>query len=190
MMQKLMELIEEQVAVEFTGKINILRKHNKQFQGQIFFKDGSIVQTSYEKKKGIKACYQLLIDEYRGENFNFVIEPEVVTDDEIETEIDFSQLREDFPKILEDYQQSLKLRPPEHIKLIIDPEILEDSLPLSLNEFEVLKTLTDVSSIKELYEKCQLLEHEVTLALVSLRKKEGIITLGVKEKNENSNDQI
>jgi hypothetical protein len=42
---------------------------------------------------------------------------------------------------------------------------------VSPEEFEVLVTLTEWNSPNDIYRHCQLLDHEITLALVSLRKK-------------------
>jgi hypothetical protein len=82
MESKLLNVIEEQVAVQFTGKVNVLASFNRQFLGQIFFKNGEIFQVTYHGQKGLKAFYQILVDEYSLQSFEYVVEPELVDESE------------------------------------------------------------------------------------------------------------
>ncbi len=180
MESKIISLIEEQVAVGFTGKLNFLSIYNRQYLGHILFKNGELIQATFHKSMGKKALFQIILEEEIGHKFNLVLEPELVDEKERFIHRPFSELKLKFADLLREHRESLKYRPPENIKIIIDAEFLEDSLAVTPEEFEVLKTLTEWSTPKELYEHCQLLEHEITMALVSLRKKEGLKVVAVR----------
>ena len=83
----------------------------------------------------------------------------------------YAVLKNKLGEVLKLYRESLKLRPPDNIKIILDAEFLEDSLEVTPQEYDVLMTLTDWNNPQDLYQHCELLDHEITLALVSLRKK-------------------
>ena len=82
MQSKVMGVIEEQIAVRFTGKVNILASFNRQFLGHILFKDGDVIQVTFNANKGLKAFYQLIIQEYSLNSFDYVVEPELVNEDQ------------------------------------------------------------------------------------------------------------
>lgn len=168
---KLLNVVEEQVAVQFTGKVNVLSTYNRQFLGQIFFKNGDVIQVTFQKHKGLKAFYQILIDEYSLQSFEYVVEPELVDESERKIHYPYGVIKNKLSDVLKLHRDSLKLRPPENIKILLDPEFLEDSLEVTPKEFDVLATLTDWNNTHDLYDNCELLDHEITLALVSLRKK-------------------
>lgn len=171
MESKVMGVIEEQQSVRFTGKVNVLAAFNRQFLGHIIFKDGEVIQVTFSGHQGLKAFYQLIIQEYSLQSFDYVIEPELVDEKERQIHYPFAVIKNKMADVLKQYRESLKLRPPENVKIIIDSEFIEDSLPVSPQEFEVLETLTEWNSPFEIYQNCQLMDHEITWALVSLRKK-------------------
>ena len=54
---KVLGVVEEQIAVQFTGKVNILATFNRQFLGHILFKNGEKVE-EYEGRDGTHLyCY-------------------------------------------------------------------------------------------------------------------------------------
>lgn len=171
MQSKVMGVIEEQIAVRFTGKVNILASFNRQFLGHILFKDGDVIQVTFNANKGLKAFYQLIIQEYSLNSFDYVVEPELVNDDQRQIHYPFLVIKNRMSDVLKLYRESLKLRPPENVKILIDAEFIEDTLPVTPEEFDVLKTLTEWNNPFEIYQHCELLDHEITMALVSLRKK-------------------
>lgn len=168
---RVLNVIEEQRAVQFTGKVNILATFNRQFLGHIIFKNGEVIQVIFNGLKGLKAFYHLIIQEYSLQSFDYVVEPELVDEKERQIHYPFAVIRNKLSDVIKQHKESLKLRPPDNIKIIIDAEFLEDSLPVDPKEFEVLSTLTEWNNPYELYQNCDLLDHEITLALVSLRKK-------------------
>lgn len=168
---RIMSTIEEQIAVRFTGKVNILSTFNRQYLGHLLFKDGEVIQVIFSNHKGLKAFYQLIIQEYALQNFQYVVEPEVVEEKERQIHYPFAVIRNKMADVLKQYRESLKLKPPENVKILIDAEFLYDTLSVTPHEFEVLDTLTEWSNPNDIYQHCGLLDHEITLALVGLRKK-------------------
>lgn len=167
----LVSIIEEQASLNFTGKINVLSKINRQFLGHILLKDGELIEVKYKNIFGIKAFYQIAIDEFILHAFQFVVEPEIVEISIRKIHFPFAVLKNKIGDVLKSYQQTAKLRPPQELKVVADVKFLEKTVDLDQNEFEVLRTLTEWSVVKDIYEKCNLLDHEITSSLVSLRKK-------------------
>lgn len=171
MESKVMGVIEEQIAVGFTGKVNILASFNRQFLGHLLFKNGEIIQVIFHNFKGLKAFYQLMIQEFSLQSFDYVVEPELVDEKERQIHYPFAVLKNKLAGVIKLYRESLKLRPPENVKILVDPEFIEDTLPVTPAEYDVLSALTEWNNPFDLYQHCGLLDHEITLALVSLRKK-------------------
>lgn len=179
---RIMSTIEEQIAVRFTGKVNVLSAYNRQYLGHLLFKDGEIIQAVFQNHKGLKAFYHLIIEEYSLQNYSYVVEPEVVDETERQIHYPFAVIRNKMADILKLYRESLKLRPPENVKIIVDAEFLYDTLAVSPHEFEVLDTLTEWSNPNDIYQHCLLLDHEITMALVGLRKKGALKIIAPKNK--------
>ena len=79
---KIISLIEEQLAVGFTGKLNVLSNYNRQYLGHILFKNGDLIQATFNKTDGKKALFQIILEEEVGHKFNLVLEPELVEEKE------------------------------------------------------------------------------------------------------------
>jgi hypothetical protein len=168
---KVINTIEEQIAVQFTGKVNVLARFNRQFLGHILFKNGDLVQVMFNGQIGVKAFYHLIIQEYSLQSFDYIVEPELVDDKDRKIHYPYAVLKNKLANIISEYSASLKLRPPENIRILIDSEFLEDNIPVTPEEFDVLSTLSEWNSPSDLYKYCPLLDHEITMSLVSLRKK-------------------
>lgn len=171
MESKVLGVIEEQLVVQFTGKVNILSTFNRQFLGHILFKNGEILQVLFISHTGLKAFYRLLIQEHSLQSFDYVVEPELVDEKERQIHFPYSVLKNKVSGILKAHRESLKLRPPENLKILIDAEFIWDSTPVTSEEFDVLVTLTEWNNPYDIYQHCSLMDHEITEALVSLRKK-------------------
>lgn len=171
MESKLMGVIEEQQSVQFTGKLNVLATFNRQFLGHILFKNGEVIQVIFNGHRGLKGFYQLIVQEFSLQSFDYVVEPELVDEKERQIHYPFAVIKNKMADVLKLYKASLKLRPPENVKILIDAEFLEDTLPCTPQEFDVLETLTEWNNPHDIYQNCQLMDHEITMALVSLRKK-------------------
>lgn len=168
---KIMAVLDEQISVQFTGKVNILSSMNRQYLGHVLFKSGEIIQVVFQQFKGLKAFYHLIIQEYSLAAFSYVVEPEIVEEKERQIHYPFAVIKNKLGEVLKLYRESLKLRPPENVKIVIEAGILKATIPITPQEFEVLELLTDWNSPNDIYQHSNLLDHEITLALVSLRKK-------------------
>lgn len=171
---KLLNSLEEQIAVQFTGKVNVLSKFNRQYMGHILFKDGEIIQVIFQELKGLKAFYKLVIEEFSLQSYSYVVEPEVVEERDRQIHYPYAVIRNRVAGVLKQYRNSIKFRPPENVKIVANAEFLDDTVPVTYQEFEVLKTLTEWSKTFDIYQHCPLLDHEITIALVGLRKKGGL----------------
>jgi hypothetical protein len=177
---KLFSVIDDQVSVQFTGKVNVLSNFNRQFLGHVLFRSGKIVDAVFQGQKGEKALYYLFIQEASLQSFEYIVEPEVVDDALVALPYGTQELRDKMTEALNQYQQSLKMKPPENVKIVIDPDFIEDSLPVTTAEFEVLCALTEWHTPFDIYQHCPLLDHEITMALVGLRKKNALKILAMK----------
>lgn len=178
---RVLNVVEEQMAVQFTGKVNILATYNRQFLGHILFKGGEILQVTFSGHKGLKAFYQLIIQEYSLQSFDYIVEPEVVEEKERQIHYPFAVIKNKLADVIKLHQESLKMKPPENIKIVIDAGFLEDTLPVTPQEFSVLEALTEWNRPFDIYQNCELMDHEITWALVSLRKKGALKILGMRQ---------
>jgi hypothetical protein len=177
---KILGTIEEQMAVEFTGKVNILSTFNRQFLGHILFRNGEIFQVVFQHFKGLKAFYQLILQEYSLNSFDYVVEPEVVEESARQIHYPYGVIKNKMADVIKNYRDSLKLRPPENVKILIDAEFMTDIMPVSPEEYQVLETLVEWNRPFDIYQHCKLLDHEITGALVSLRKKNALKIVGTR----------
>jgi undecaprenyl pyrophosphate synthase len=100
-----------------------------------------------------------------------VVEPEVVDEKERQIHYPYAVLKNKLQEVLKLYKESIKLRPPENVKILSEASFLTSNEAVSPEEFEVLMTLTEWTNPNDIYRQCPLLDHEITQALVSLRKK-------------------
>src|SRR4051812_42619033 len=105
---KLLDAIEEQIAVQFTGKVNVLSSANHQYLGHVLFKDGNVYQVNFQNHKGLKAFYQLLIQEFTLQRFNYVVEPEIVEEKERQIHFPYEVIKNKMSGTLKKYRDSLK----------------------------------------------------------------------------------
>lgn len=171
----LIKIIEEQTVFAFTGKINVLLKENNQYVGAIWQKEGLIVQAQVGQLKGKKALLRIVFDDLElPEHFHFMVEPEVVNLDETSFELSYEAFYRELQRIYNDYQQSKKLRPADHLKLAVSGDFIIDGLELSPEEYDVLCSISDNGQVGALYAQSKLYEFEITNILVQLRKKKAI----------------
>lgn len=167
------KILEEQMTFEFNGRINILTKHNAQLLGHMILKEGKLLRITYKNIQGIKACLVLAQDEASG-IIRYVIEPEIIEDSSRNIFYSFNDLFNLLEEYLKRSAKSSLLRPSDELKLFIRPEFIIEGATITQNEFEVLHTLSDYQSVGEVYNRCKLLDFEITHALVSLRNKKAL----------------
>lgn len=174
----LIKIIEEQTIFAFTGKINVLQKTSNQYLGAIWQKDGVIVNAHYADLKGKKALLRIVFEDLENPDLmNFVVEPEVVGPEMVLFELQYESFYRELQRIYNDYQQSKKLRPPDHLKLAVSGDFIVEGAGLSSEEFDLLCLISDYNQVSELYAQSPLYDFEITNLLVSLRKKKAIIVV-------------
>lgn len=174
-MTNLMEVLKEQAAFGFTGKVNLLLNSNGQFQGVVYQHDGFIVGASYSQQKGRKALYKMIFEDVEtSEHFKFIVEPELVSLEHISMKMGFDEVKDEAQAIYQKYLISKKLKPSAGLRLVVNPEIIVNNEHISPEEFDVLSVLTEWCTVADVYKYSRLMEFEVTNALVELRKKRAI----------------
>ncbi len=170
----LLEILKEQAAFGFTGRINILLRSTGQVVGVVFQKEGYIVSAKMNELTGMNSLHRMVYSDVEQNDFKIIVEPEFI-DSELETmKITFEELRDSVQKGFRVYQDSKKLKPPMNLNLIINPEIIVDKTVLTPDEYDVLLLITEWSKVSEIYSKSNLMEYQITNALVSLRKKKAL----------------
>mgnify|MGYP000660462732 CR=1 FL=1 len=167
----LVQKIEEQCSFNFTGRINILKRTDRQFLGVIYISDGLVVAAQFAKKTGLKALYSMVIfDMDEIAEFTLVAEPEVVSATDFEFSLKFSEFKSNVEKAYEEHIKAKSLRPPENIHILVNPVFIKNGKKTGANEFLLLKTIAEYSKVEDIYHNCELFDFEVTQALVNLRK--------------------
>ena len=175
----LLKIISENYCFMFSGRINILSKVTKQYLGAIIQVEGKIVNAKYMNLVGKKALASILLELKGNKAFNFVSEPEVISSSDIQFEINENQFLKFKNDYFEQYEELNKLRPKEDLKLSIDSSKFNFSLGLSKIEFDTICCILDYSLVKDIYMHCDLLDFEITTALISLRKKGMLKVVGL-----------
>lgn len=167
--------IEEQASFKFTGRINVLSVENNQFYGYVLMREGYLVQAKFRGEKLEHALYSIVFADIENQlNLKFVVEPEIVSDDEAIFKMSFIDLKKNAETSYAKFKDSIKLRPPADLHLLIRPEFIIEGANLELIEFKTLETITEYSKVEDIYKNSDLLDHEITEALVSLRKKKAL----------------
>lgn len=180
MQDSLLDLIEEQMAVHFDGKINVLQTSNRQLLGAIYIREGVMIRVDYKTQGSLKALFNIYIDTLTDGEVSLVVEPEIV--DHIDRNIHhpFKVITNKLSQYMTEYEAHKKMKPPANVKLMIQPTFIEKGDKISENEFAVLATISDYNKIEEIYKNCSLLEYEVTKALISLRQKGALKVIQLK----------
>ncbi len=173
----LFRCLDEQAAVNFTGKVNVLEASDKRLLGVVTLKDGAIHGCSFQGILGLKAFHALLIREASG-GLSYVVEPEIVADEGRNIPLPLRILKERAAMALERWNKVAQAKPPSGLKLLVKPEFLEAQSDVSVPEFHVLCALAEWGVVEDLYKNCPLLEYEITEALVGLRKKDALQVVG------------
>ncbi len=179
--EHLIYILDEQVSVGFTGKVNALDSKTSQILGSIFLKDGKIIDCSYKGSQSLKGFFNLCIDEFDVKNLKYIVEPEVI-DQRLETiHYPYSVLKRKIVEVVEKYRSAKEQKPPGNLKILIEPGFIANGEKVDATEFSLLKTLSDVNRVEDVYSKSTLIDYEITNALVSLRKKKALRVLKNKE---------
>lgn len=168
----LIKILNENFSFQFSGRVNILQKVSKQYLGAIIQSDGKIVNATYLNLHGKKALASILLELNSSKNFSFVSEPEIINSSDFLFEMNennFLKFKNDY---FEQYEQLNKLRPNNELTLLVDPNKFHFNFVFSKNEFDVICSIIEHKKVREIYQNCELLDFDITTALISLRKKD------------------
>ena len=181
---KLIDTVLENMMISFSGRVNILDSESKQFIGSLTQIEGNIINATLGKSSGKKALASLLMQDHCDEDFLVVTEPELVSASERSFNMDekaFFKFKNDY---LEQYELLNRLKPADNLHFGINSEKIDIYTPLSHEEFNVIKLVLESQLSKDIYNSSNLLEFDVTKALISLRKKGIILVRGMTQKGE------
>ncbi len=171
----LLNIIEEHSIVQFSGRVNVLLKKNKQFVGAILVENGVVVSANYSGRNGKRALYALLIETENNSDFLLVSEPEVIDSTHEVFRIKIENIKKELSELKEKYGKSKELRPPDNIKMVVNPGFINSGVNINKHEFEVLKLISDYNKVEDIYKRLPYYEFEITNFLVSLKKKNAIL---------------
>ncbi|MBC75768.1 MAG: hypothetical protein CME64_07115 [Halobacteriovoraceae bacterium] len=172
--QELFPILEEQVSVGFTGRVNVLEPNSKMLLGSVELYEGEVWTSTYKGIKGLKAFYNLCIDSFRDDNdFYYVVEPEILNSSRT-IHYPFTVLRRKTAQVVEDFKKNQGLRPPGNVKLLINPDFIKSGKEVEGDEFDLLCCISDYNKVDDIYKNCDLLDYQITNSLVSLRKKNAL----------------
>ncbi|MBH47992.1 MAG: hypothetical protein CME71_07450 [Halobacteriovorax sp.] len=178
MNEGLLNILDEQSAMGFTGKVNVLKSANAQSFAVILMLEGKIINCMASARSGEKALLDVIFkDVSNTEAFKVVVEPEVVSEAEGTFSWSVSQLKKESRRLYENYLNNKQLKPPGQLKLVINGQFIVRGDEILADEFDVLSTISDYSRVQDIYNNCDLMEYEVTRALVGLRRKGAIKVL-------------
>ncbi len=170
----LIDVLEEQSFLNFTGKVNVLEALKGMLLGLIYIREGQIINCTYHKYEGMEALESLFFLEFEGVELNIIPEPEMIQDIQRKIHFPLSTLKKKIEAVVQVCAANKKDAPPLNLKLAVNPTILENGQSLTSDEFDALKILCDYNKVEDIYKECDLAKHKVTSALVSLRKKKAI----------------
>ena len=174
-MTNLMEVLKEQAAFGFTGKVNLLLASSGQFLGVVYQQEGGIIGAQHGQLKGKKALFKMIFEDVESaDHFKFIVEPELLLPDHFSMKMSFDEVKIEAQAIYQKYIQAKKLKPAAGLRLVVDPEIIVNLEEITSDEFDILSVLAETCIVADVYKFSRLMEYEVTNALVGLRKKRAI----------------
>lgn len=169
----LLNVIEKNCSVSFSGKINLLSENDKRFLGSIYLSDGKIVNATFGITEGENGLFSTVYKSHTSD-CKVVTEPELI----ISSMHAFSMSYDDLISFLniekENLSQMKKLIPPNDLHILIRPEFVTGTEELTNKEFQLLSTISDFSKVEDIYRYSLFLPSITTSVLVALRKKSAL----------------
>ncbi len=178
--ERLLPILDEQHSVGFTGRVNVLDSQTKQLLGEVIISEGQVAFCKYKGVKALKAFFNLCVDEYEGQIFTYIVEPELFDVTRRHIHYPFGVLKRKISEVIEKYSASKQSRPPANLKILVKPDFIGDGEGVTGEEYELLCTLSDFNLVSDVYNNCELIDYEITNALVSLRKKNALTVVAKK----------
>lgn len=173
--------LDEQIAVRFTGRLNVLDRMSRQMVGLVILKDGEIYRCDFRGSYGLKAFFNMAIENAQLIQLDYIVEPEIINDESREIYLSYEELKVQSAEAIERYMKYSSQRPPANLRLMIKSEFMAPNREeLRDIEFRVLCTLTEWNKVEDIYRNCPLQDYEITEALVDLRRKDAIKTIALR----------
>ena len=177
MIGRFFQVLDEQTSMGFTGRINFLEEENSRLLGHVELLQGEIINACFKSAHGFQAFVSICAEAFdANRQFREVVEPEVI-ESKRTIHFPYSVLKRKTAEILKDYEENKNFRPPDELKLLINPEFIREGESVKEDEHILLCSLADFNTVKEIYKNCDLLDYQITNALVSLRKKKAIMVV-------------
>lgn len=169
--KELLQVADEQSAIQFNGKINLLSEKNSQLLGSIFIINGEIIHLFYKKRQSQSALENLVFDIVKGhEQIRVVEEPEVVTEKIQTLKLKATELRQFVADFMDQVTKLESLRPPLDVCVLPIAKAIKENAELSSLEFDLISTMTLDVQVESIY-KSDLMPYEIDRGLYNLRKK-------------------
>lgn len=133
-----------------------------------------IANAHYNKLKPYKALMNLFIETKLNHNIRFIVEPELIPVEEKKLDYPISVIKRKAQKYIEMYEESIDLRPADKLQLMVKPSFISEGAEVSSQEYSLLCTMSDYNLVKDIYVNNDMLDYEITNALITLRKKDAI----------------
>lgn len=175
---EILNLIDEQRYISFSGRINILYKSNTQLVGTILLKDGAIHYVKYKTFFGRRALVSVVMEELFAQSIKYILEPEMIDSVNKNIFVEFDFIKFYIIQIIEETQKSLQLRPPPQIHLKIDSNFVAEGSEISPLEYDILCLISGISNVGQLYQNQAVVQDfEITNSLVRLRNKKALLVI-------------
>ena len=160
-----------QVNAGFSGNLVLQNTGNQQFIGKISLRIGKIVAARVGSIFGRRALMGLVMHSEENPG-KIIVEPGVIAG---QGRTCFSspsaQELDGLEQRLAGYRRLRQLRPPDHLRLGVGASFSSENSEFLPYAVDLLATIADYSLVRDIYRNSNLMEWEITIGLIGLRKK-------------------
>ncbi len=173
-MKNLLDILDEQSAINFSGKINILGA-KKELLGTISIYEGALVNARKNLKNTINNLFYFAFEDLEHSvEVSYIVEPEIISPAQRIFILSIEEFKKKLSHDFSEYQKIKKLRPPNSLKLIPSVSVLPTLENMQPAEFDLLKVISEYAKVSDIYFYSPYAPLATTKLLVSLRKKMAI----------------
>lgn len=165
------ELIKDQAALAYTGRINILSSNDKQYRGHICMQSGAICYAQFDGECGLDQLYFVISQDLYLSPFSFISEPEMI-------DKKYHLFSKSIPEIINEsreyyksFLQAHQRPPPDNLKLAIDTDCLFRTKALGPIEFDLLTIVLNFPKFSDIINHSKLGKIRCIMALIKLRER-------------------
>lgn len=176
-MANLLDILDEQSAINFSGRVNILGG-KRELLGTISFLNGNLVNSRRNGSNNLENLFYFAFDDLESSTQNYVVEPEIITEEDVLFTLTMKKFKKALSTDYSEYQKIKKLRPPKEVKLLPNVEFMDSAKGITPVQFDLLGTISEYSLVSDIYFHSLYSPLNTTKILVSLRKMGAISVLG------------